>query len=91
VRSRAQKRRLEFRIVGRGQGTLWVEERTFWSAVPRGSSYPVEGDFKVRHPYYFPESGGDDVTVSLRAPGSAELISLALVAPGEPENVIRLP
>jgi hypothetical protein len=91
VRPRAQKRRLELRIAGRGQGTLWVEERTFWSEVPRGTSYPLEGDFKLRHQYYFPESGGDDVSISLRSPGSAELLSVALVAPGEPESVIRLP
>jgi hypothetical protein len=91
VRANARARRFELRIAGRGRGTLVVGERTFWSAAPREASYPTDGDFKLRRPYYYPESGGDDVNLSLRTVGSIELQSVALVPPGEPENVIRLP
>ncbi len=91
VQTNARARRFELRIAGRGRGTLVVGERTFWSTAPREASYPTDGDFKLRHRYYYPESGGDDVTIGLRAAGSFELQSVALVSPGEPENVIRLP
>jgi hypothetical protein len=91
VRPNARARRFELRIAGRGRGTLVVGERTFWSTAPREASYPVDGDFKLRHRYYYPESGGDDVTLGLRGAGSIELQTVALVSPGEPENVIRLP
>jgi hypothetical protein len=91
VRANARARRFELRIAGRGRGTLVIAERTFWSAAPREASYPTDGAFKLRHRYYYPESGGDDVTLGLRTAGSFELQSVALVSPGEPENVIRLP
>jgi hypothetical protein len=91
VRPNARARRFELRIAGRGRGTLVVGERTFWSAAPREAAYPTDGEFKLRHRYYYPESGGDDVTLELRTAGSIELQSVALVSPGEPENVIRLP
>lgn len=83
--------RLELRIVGRGRGTVSVSEKTFWSAAPRTSAYPVAGDFRLRHPYQYPESGGPDLAVGL-GPGSAiELESVTLAAPGDPDNPIRLP
>jgi hypothetical protein len=91
VRPHARQRRLELRILGRGRGALSVGESTFWSAAPREKAYPLLGDFKLRHPYYYPESGGDQVTIGLSTTGSAELLSVSLVPPGEPENVIRLP
>jgi hypothetical protein len=48
--------------------------------------------FSVRHPYYYPESGGPDLLVALgRDAGEAELSSVALVPPNDPENVIRNP
>jgi hypothetical protein len=92
VRPGARSRRLELRVAGRGRGTLYVGERTFWSDAPRWSAYPMSGEVRVRHPYYYPESGGADITVTLgRAPGEADLTSVALVPPGDPENAIRLP
>jgi hypothetical protein len=92
VRPGARSRRLELRVAGKGHGTLYVGERTFWSDAPRWTAYPMSGDVRVRHPYYYPESGGGDVTVTLgRAVGEADLLSIALVPPSEPENPIRLP
>lgn len=82
--------RLELRIVGRGRGTLIVSERTFWSALPRKSEYAATGEFRLRHPYRYPDSGGPDLTISL-ASGSADLESVTLASPGDPENPIRLP
>jgi hypothetical protein len=87
----ARPRRLELRVRGRGRGTLYVSERSFWSAVPRWTAYPMSGDLRVRHPYFFPQSGGEDLLVTLgKAPGEADLESVALVPPDEPENVIRI-
>jgi hypothetical protein len=89
VREGARQRRLELRVAGRGRGTLAVSEGGFWNATPRTSTEGASGDFRIRHPYFYPESGGGDLRVTLRA-GSVEVRSLALVPPGEPENVIRL-
>ena len=87
----AKARRLQLRIAGRGQGTLYVGERTFWSE-PRWTTYPVAGSFQIRHPYHFPESGGADLTVTIgRAAGEADLASVALVPPTAPENVSQAP
>jgi hypothetical protein len=87
----ARQRRLELRIVGRGRGPLFVGERSFWRDA-RFKEYGVTGSFQVRHPYYFPDSGGADllITVGLGG-GEVDVESVALVPPGEPENVIRLP
>jgi hypothetical protein len=88
----ARSRRLELRITGRGRGTLYVGERTFWSEAPRWSTYPMSGTLRIRHPYFFPESGGGDVVVTIgKSPGEAALDSVALVPPGEPEKVIQAP
>jgi hypothetical protein len=87
----AKKRRLQLRVAGRGQGTLYVGERTFWSE-PRWTAYPMAGPFQIRHPYHFPESGGADLTVTIgRAAGEADLLSVSLVPPTAPENVIQAP
>jgi hypothetical protein len=92
VLPQARPRRLELRIQGRGRGTLYVGERTFWSDAPRWTSYPMAGAVRIRHPYYFPESGGADLLVTLgKAAGEANLDSLALVPPSEPDDVLRLP
>jgi hypothetical protein len=92
VQPQARQRRLELRIAGRGRGILYVGEKTFWSETPRWTEYAMAGSFRLRHPYYFPESGGGDLTVTLgRAGGQAELQSIALVPPGDPEDAIRLP
>jgi hypothetical protein len=91
VRDEAKPRRLQLRVAGRGQGTLYVGERTFWSE-PRWTAYPMSGPFQIRHPYHFPESGGADVTVTIgRAAGEADLAWVALVPPTAPENVIQAP
>jgi len=91
VRDDAKPRRLQLRVSGRGQGTLYVGERTFWSE-PRWTAYPISGPFQIRHPYHFPESGGGDLTVTIgRAAGEADLASVTLVPPTAPENVIQAP
>jgi hypothetical protein len=86
----ARLRRLELRVAGRGRGTIVIGERTFWTE-PRWTVHPVDGDFRLRKPYYYPESGGPDVRIALSASGAVELRRVSLVLPGEPENVVRLP
>jgi hypothetical protein len=91
VAREARRRRLELRIAGRGQGVLYVGEKTFWSAQPRWAAYPVSGAFRLRHPYDYPRSGGPDVIVTIgKSPGDVALESIALVAPGDPANPVRL-
>jgi hypothetical protein len=87
----ARLRDLELRIAGRGQGTLYVGERTFWSEAPRWSTYPMSGGFRIRHPYRFAESGGPDVVVTLgKSPGEAALDAVTLVPRGAPESSIEM-
>ncbi len=86
----SRPRRLEVRIVGRGQGTLGLGESDFGKET-RWRDRAVSGSFRVRLPYHFPESGGPDLRVSLRAGGPIAIESVALVPPTEPENVLRLP
>jgi hypothetical protein len=82
VRPEARIRTLELRIQGRGNGTLYVGEKTFWTE-PRWTVYPMAGPFGIRHPYRYAQSGGPDVTVTLgRSPGEAEIDSLSLVPSG---------
>jgi hypothetical protein len=88
----ARGRRLELRVAGRGQGTLYVGERSFWSAAPRWSTHPVTGSFRIRHPYYYPESGGGDVTITVgKAPGEIDVEWVALVAPSDPDAPLTVP
>lgn len=83
----ARRRRLELRIAGRGEGVLYVGEKTFWSEQPRWATYPVSGPFRLRHPYVYAESGGPDVIVTIgKSPGQVDLESMALVAPGDPAS-----
>jgi hypothetical protein len=89
VRKPARVRRLELRIAGRGSGSLSVGESTFWTST-RWDEHPVRGTFDVRRPWSYAESGGGDVRVAVRGPGSVEVRSVALVPPGEPDDVIRL-
>jgi hypothetical protein len=86
----ARPRRLEVRIAGRGAGTLGLGEGDFGREA-RWRDRAVSGSFHLRLPYYFPESGGPDLRVNLRSGGPVALESVALVPPGEPENVLRLP
>jgi hypothetical protein len=92
VANGARPRPLELRIAGEGTGTLYVGERAFWSESVRWTAYPVNGRFRLRHPYAYATSGGPDVLITLgRAAGSADLTAVSLVPPGEPDDVLRLP
>ncbi len=88
VRQAARPRRLELRIDGRGPGTLGVGETTFWTS-GRWAEHRVGRAFRLRVPYTYPESGGGDIRIA-PVSGEIEITRVALVPPGEPENVIRL-
>lgn len=90
VREGTLPRRLEIRLVGSGEGTLGVGEADLFTET-RWRERAVKGHFRLRLPYYFPDSGGRDVVVRLRAGGPLAIDSLSLVPPGEPDNVLRLP
>jgi hypothetical protein len=90
VREGARPRRLELRVVGSGQGTLAVAERSFWKAV-RVRERTVTGAFRLRLPYAFDETHAGELSVTLRSGGPLAIQSFSLVPPSEPENVIRLP
>jgi hypothetical protein len=75
----ARSAHLVLSVEGRGQGTLYVGERSFWSAATRWSTHPVAGDFSIEHRYFYPESGGGDLVVTVgRAPGRAEIRAISL-------------
>jgi hypothetical protein len=89
VERAARSRPLELRVLGRGRGVLYVGERSFWSAVPRWATYPVNGSFLIRHAYSFADSGGPDLSVTVgKNGGDAEIESVSLVAPGDPLSVL---
>jgi hypothetical protein len=90
VRPESRGRRLEVRVVGRGQGTLALEEASFWSPTPRVHERTVSGDFRWTVPYHYAESGGGDLRVRLRSGGNVLVTSIRLVPPSEPDKVIRL-
>jgi hypothetical protein len=90
VREGARPRRLELRIVGRGTGRIGVGESGSGSAT-RWREEVVGGAFKLRVPYFWAESGGAELRIALRSGGPLSIESVALVPPGEPENVLRLP
>jgi len=90
VREASRLRHLEIRVVGRGRGTLTVEEASFWSPTPRVRARVVAGEFRWTLPYEYAASGGGDLRVCLRSAGNVLLASIRLVAPTEPDNVIRL-
>jgi hypothetical protein len=89
VREGAWPRRLEIRVAGRGEGKLGIGEGDVRRET-RWRERAVSGAFRLRLPYFYPESGGADVRLALRGSGSIDLESVALVPPSEPENVIRL-
>jgi hypothetical protein len=86
----ARPRRLELRVAGRGTGTLGLGESGLGGET-RWRDRAVSGSFRARVPYHYPESGGADLRLALRAGGPVALDSVALVPPSEPENVLRLP
>ncbi len=86
----ARPRRLEIRIAGRGTGTLSLGEGDF-AKETRWRDRAVSGSFRLRFLYYYPESGGPDLRVTLRSGGPLAIESVALVPPGEPDDVLRLP
>jgi hypothetical protein len=88
VRPAARPRRLELRIAGRGSGILGVGEKTFWTDT-RWNEHRIDGTFRLRVPYSYADSGGGDIRLASRS-GEIEVSNVALVPPGEPENVIRL-
>ncbi len=91
VTPEARLRRLELRVNGHGNGSLYVGERSFWSDKTRFREYRMSGVFRIRHPYLFADSGGSDLVITLgRGAGTASIDSVALVPPSEPENVIEL-
>jgi hypothetical protein len=90
VREQARPRKLELRIAGRGQGPLYVSERTFWSD-PHFTTYQASGPFLFRHPYQYASSGGGDLTVTVgRGSGEVELTSVELVPAGDPLRPYRI-
>jgi hypothetical protein len=86
----AQLRHLEVRVTGQGQGTVGLEESGSGNA-SRWRDRAVSGAFRLRLPYYFPDSAGPDLRLSLRSGGPVAIESVALVPPTEPEDVLRLP
>jgi hypothetical protein len=86
----ARLRRLEVRVNGQGKGTVGLEESGSANATRRRDR-AVSGSFRLRLPYFFADSGGPDLRLSLRSGGPIAIESVALVPPSEPENVIRLP
>jgi hypothetical protein len=89
VRESARVRRLELRIEGHGLGTLAVGETTFWTST-RWREQSVRGAFDVRRPWAYADSGGGDIRITSRGARALEIESVALVPPGEPDDVIRL-
>jgi hypothetical protein len=90
VREGARPRRLEIRVVGRGQGRLGVAE-SGGGGETRWRDESVSGTFRLRLPYVFAQSGGPDVRVVLRSGGPVSIESVSLVPPSEPDNVLRVP
>jgi hypothetical protein len=87
----ARSRRLELRVSGHGRGVLYVGEKTFWTE-PRWTTYPMEGAFRARHAFHYPDSGGGDLLVTVgRGGGDAEITAVALVPPREPDDVFEVP
>lgn len=83
VRDGMRGQRFELVLEGTGRGPLYVGERTFWSGATRHATYPVAGRFRLRHRYFYPESGGADVTVTVgRGGGEVSLEAVEMVARG---------
>jgi hypothetical protein len=90
VRDGARPRKLEIRVVGRGQGRIGVAESGSGSGT-RWRDEAVAGSFRLRFAYFHADSGGPDLRIVLRAGGPLSIESVALVPPSEPEKVLRVP
>ncbi len=87
--ARARLLPLELRLVGRGRGTLYVGESSFWNPKPRWKEYPLRGTFRIVHHFEYATSGGDDLFVTVgKGDGQARLELLAFVPPGEPDEAL---
>ncbi len=92
VRPVARLRRLELRLFGHGKGTLYVGARSVWGAASSFKAYPVNGPFRIRHPYLYADSGGSDLLITTGRGGAVvSLDNVALVAPGDPDAPLQLP
>ena len=79
----AQAARLVLTVEGRGSGPLYIGERSFWSPATRWATHSVSGAFTLQHRYFYPESGGGDLVVTVgRGGGRAEILAIALAPPG---------
>ncbi|MBN2369090.1 MAG: hypothetical protein JXO72_01240 [Vicinamibacteria bacterium] len=85
----ALMRELQLRVIGRGRGSLTIEERTFWTADPPITRCPISPSFRIRRRYHYPESGGDEILIRLEN-GRAAVSVILLVGPSEPDEVFTL-
>ena len=91
VREGARPRRLEVRVEGRGRGNLYVGERAFSSDATKWTAYPMNGAFRVRHPYEFkPRAAPTFACPWARTAAKPTSSAVSLVSPSEPTDVIRL-
>jgi hypothetical protein len=82
VRPESRMGPLLLSVEGRGHGTLYVGERSFWSTTTRWTTYSIAGAFDVHQRYFYPESGGPDIVVTVgRGGGEAEIRAISLVPP----------
>jgi hypothetical protein len=71
---------------------LYVGERSFWRPTPLWKVYPVAGSFRVVHPYFFPDSGGGDLVVTVGKNGGDISVELVVLVPkGDPDQPIEAP
>jgi hypothetical protein len=91
VREEARPRPLQLRIAGRGQGVLYVGERSFWAPRTRWTTYPVSGRALIRHPYTYAQSAGPDLIVTTGlGGGQAEIDWISLVPPTDAVDPLTL-
>jgi hypothetical protein len=78
-------------MAGRGEGVLYVGERSFWAPGTRWATYPMSGRVLIRHPYTYALSGGADLIITTGLGGGrAELDWVSLVPPSDPLDPLTL-
>ncbi|MCU0242039.1 MAG: hypothetical protein MUF51_06415 [Vicinamibacteria bacterium] len=77
-------RPLEIRVEGQGQGPLYIGEGSFWSTTMRYKEYSMQGRFTIRHLYFYPESGGDEIEVNVGRGDGAGLIESVTISSRTP-------